>query len=122
MSTRTERLGDEIRDLVASCFQGGRIEDPRLEGVTITAVILSPDLQLASIYFRLYQDEGKAEALKGLSSAAGFLKAAIGKGVKLRRIPELRFFYDEAIERGNRIEKLARQVREEFQSDDKDEN
>ncbi len=100
MTTRTERLGDELRDILASCFLGGRIEDPRLNGVTITAVKLSPDLQLASVYFRVYLDEQKDAALLGLASASGYLRSAISKAVTVRRIPQLRFFFDEAIERG----------------------
>ena len=49
MSLRTERMADEIRDILAANFQGGRMNDPRLEFVTITAVKISPDLQVATV-------------------------------------------------------------------------
>lgn len=111
MSLRADRVADEIRDVLAACFQGGRIEDPRLQAVTITATKLSPDLQLASIYFRLYDDSLQEQALKGLQAASGFLKREIAKKIQLRRVPELRFFYDESVEKADKIEELLHKLR-----------
>ena len=105
MGLRQERLADEIRDVLAMCFQAGRMEDPRLAGVTITAVKLTGDLQLASVYFRVYGDDAAA-AEKGLISASSFLRRHLAESVEMRRVPGLRFFFDEAIERGSRIEEL----------------
>lgn len=107
MAIRKDRMADEIRDLIARCFQGGQMEDPRLAGVTITAVKLSGDLQLASVYFRVYGDERAVDAAqRGLQSAAGFLRRRLADALDVRRVPTLRFFYDESIERGSRIEEL----------------
>jgi ribosome-binding factor A len=109
MGLRQERLADEIRDLIAGCFLGGQMGDPRLESVTITAVKLSPDLQLATVYFRIYGevDDGMIQrATRGLESAGGFFRKRLADALDIRRIPSLRFFYDESIERGARIEKL----------------
>lgn len=109
MGLRQVRLADEIRDVLAAAFSAGQMQDPRLSGVTVTAVKMSGDLQLASVYFRVY-DEGEtaiAEAQAGLDSAAGFLRHRVAQAVPdLRRVPALRFFYDESIERGSRIESL----------------
>ena len=113
MGIRQQRLGDEIRDIVAGCFQAGVMHDPRLEQVTITGVKLSPDLQVASIYYRVYQDEHKEKAKKGLEAASGFLKTRLADNLDVRRIPQLRFFYDESIEHGSRIEGLLRDIKEE---------
>lgn len=106
MGLRQERLADEIRDLLASCFQGGKMEDPRLTGVTITAVKLTGDLQLASVYFRLYDGTQVESAKKGLQSATGFLRRRLADAFKIRRVPNLRFFFDESIDRGSHIEQL----------------
>ncbi len=109
MGLRQTRLADEIRDVLGTAFQGGNMRDPRLEDVTITAVKLTADLQLASVYFRLYgdnTDERLAGVQKGLESATSFLRRRIADAVDLRRVPNLRFFYDESIERGSRIEEL----------------
>jgi ribosome-binding factor A len=110
VSLRVNRLTDEIRDILASCFQGGLINDPRLTEVTITSVKLSPDLQIAKVYYRVYNDANIKSALKGLEHATGFLKKALSGKLDLKRIPELKFFYDESIEEGSRIESLLRQI------------
>lgn len=117
MGLRQERLADEIRDILASCFQGGQMQDPRLANVTITAVKLTGDLQQATVYFRLYEPEGAeaaarvkdkavTDAVAGLQSASGFLRRHIGEATALRRVPTVHFVFDESIGRGALIEKL----------------
>ena len=109
MTIRKDRLADQIRDLLAGSFLGGKMNDPRLEEVTITAVKLSPDMQVASVYYRVYNDARKADAFTGLRQAAGFLKRSL-RSLEIRRLPELRFFYDESLERAARIETLLGQI------------
>ncbi len=107
MGLRQERLADEIRDLIAVCFMGGQMSDPRLDNVNITAVKLTGDLQLASVYYRVIGDDvAVKEAQKGLHSASGFLRHRLAEALEIRRIPSLRFFHDESVERGSRIEGL----------------
>ncbi len=117
MGLRQERLADEIRDVLAACFQGGQMQDPRLSNVTITAVKLTGDLQQATVYFRLYEpdveqvsNDGKkkaiAQAIAGLESASGYLRRRIGEEILLRRVPSVRFLFDESIGQGALIEKL----------------
>lgn len=110
MTLRRDRLTDEIRDLIGECFQGGQMSDPRVAGVTITAVKLSPDLQIATVYFRVWNDGDITKAQLGLESAAGFLRNKLAKALKIRRVPELRFFYDESIERASLIEDLLTKI------------
>ncbi|MBP6218701.1 MAG: 30S ribosome-binding factor RbfA [Oligoflexales bacterium] len=112
MGLRQVRLADEMRDVLASCFMAHRLEDPRLENIVITHVKLSADLQLASVYFRVMGREDKevaeqmASISQGFESCKGFLKKALSARIKLRRIPNLRFFYDESIETGARVESI----------------
>ena len=117
MGLRQERLADEIRDVLASCFQGGQMQDPRLANVTVTAVKLTGDLQQATVYFRLYEPDGGvgsrdakskaiSDAMAGLDSASGFLRRSIGEAILLRRVPSVRFVFDESIAQGALIEKL----------------
>jgi ribosome-binding factor A len=110
MGVRQERLADEIRDLLAMCFQGGALTDPRLEAVTITAVKLSPDLQLASVYFRLYEGADAEQAARGLEAASGYLRRQLADSLTVRRVPNLRFFLDESIERASRVEDILRKL------------
>lgn len=104
------RLADEIRDILAVCFQGEMLSDPRLKPVTITSVKLSGDLQVASVYYRCYLDADPKEAFPGLMKASGFLRHRLADALSVRRVPELRFYHDESIERGARIEKLIDQI------------
>lgn len=111
MGLRQQRLADEIRDIVASCFLAGQMADPRVEQVTITHVKLSPDLQVASVYYRVYEDDKIEPALAGLENCKGFLRKILADKVRLRRIPNLRFFYDESIEHGSKIEKILVKIK-----------
>ena len=86
------------------------MSDPRLEAVTITAVKVSADLQLAYVYFRVYENGDPGSAQKGLESAAGFLRRQLAKNLDVRRVPELKFFFDESIENASRIEELLNKL------------
>ncbi len=111
MGLRKERLAEQIRDTLALCFQGGRMQDPRLESVTITAAKVSPDLSIATVYFRVYNDADIDAAQQGLVSASGYLKRELARSLDVRRVPDLRFFYDESIERASRIEELINKIK-----------
>lgn len=108
MSLRQDRVADQIRDALALLFATEEVSDPRLSGITITAVKVTPDLQLASVYYRVLdnEEETKKGAQKGFESCSGFLRKILGDSLDLRRVPVLRFFFDESIERGAKIEKL----------------
>jgi ribosome-binding factor A len=106
MKLRRERLGDEIRDLLGGWFSGGQLNDPRVQGMTITAVRLSGDLQLATVFFRTFCDLPLDEVQAGLRSVGGLLRHRLSGILEIRRVPALRFKYDESIERGERIEKI----------------
>jgi ribosome-binding factor A len=112
MGLRQERLADQIRDVVAFCFLGDTLQDPRLSGVTITHVRVSPDLQFASIYFRLFDKKDLEGAEKALVNCRGYFRKKIADAITLRRVPDLRFLYDESVERGSHIEGLIRQIKQ----------
>ena len=110
MGLRQERLADELRDVLANCFLGGKLSDPRLESVTISAVKLSADLQIAYVYYRVYEDSQGDSAQKGLESASGFLKREVSKSLELRRIPDLKFFFDKSVEHASKIEEMLKKL------------
>ena len=111
MGLRQDRLADEIRDIIGGLFAGGHLSDPRLVGVVITAVKLTGDLQLATIYFRSYTETiPRVDIAKGLERASGVMKRRLSEVLDVRRIPELRFLFDESIEHGSRIEELLKKI------------
>jgi ribosome-binding factor A len=74
--------------------------------VTVTNVKVSPDLSRAKIYFIVHEKEKKQEILKHLQQEAKSLRHLLCQRVKLRKSPELHFYYDDVVEHGDRISKL----------------
>jgi ribosome-binding factor A len=110
---RPERVAHMVQQLLGELFARG-MRDPRIGLVTITGVKMSPDLREARVFWTVHGDsEQRKHTGRGLQNARGFLRHEIGMQLKLRVTPELRFTYDEAIDRGERIEQLIRQVHEE---------
>jgi len=115
MSThnRPERVAAVVQHLLAEKFARG-MRDPRIGLVTITGVKMSPDLREAQVYWTVHGgDDVRKHTAQGLQEARGYLRREIGVELKLRVVPDLHFIYDEAIDRGERIEQLIRQVHEE---------
>ena len=114
MSLRQQRVADQIRDVLGGCFNGGQLCDPRLQGVIITRVKVTADLQLASIYFRTYSDEIPHEdIIKGLESCKAYLRKSLAAELIARRVPDMRFFYDESVDNMAQVEYLIKQIKEE---------
>jgi ribosome-binding factor A len=108
MSTtfRPERAGEAIRTTVARALTT-EVQDPRLRGVTITAVDVTHDLQFARIYYTvLGDDDARRDAERGFESAQPFLRGKIGQEVPLRSVPEIGFYYDQSIDNAQRIEDI----------------
>ena len=102
--SRISKVSDQIKDIVSIQFSGGRINDPRLQGVSITAVKITPDMRLATIYFRNYADTEIQDVEKALTGLSGFLKKKVAESTCSKRIPDIRFRYDESIDVGAHIE------------------
>ena len=87
------------------------VKDPRLREVVITAVRVSADLRHARVFFTASVRPGGVEdVLTGLQSAAGFLRAHLGRTLRLRYAPELSFEADTSVERNLRVAALLKQV------------
>lgn len=112
MKKRQLRLAEEIRDIVAKTIMI-ELSDQRTRGVVITHVKLSPDSQIATVYYRFYTTGyEKEEVQNGLESCKGYLKGTLSKTLDyLRRVPDLRFVYDESVEEGSRIEGLLSKLK-----------
>ena len=110
MGLRQEKIADQLRDVLAGCLNGGRMEDPRLDGVVVTHVKVSPDLQMGTVYFRGYGENHSSFMEDGLRSATPYFRKKLASALKLRRVPSLRFYYDESIGRASRIENLLSQL------------
>jgi len=95
---RADRVGAQIHGALARILQEG-LRDPRLAMVSITSVRVSDDLRVASVRVLPLGGGGDREAmLEGLDRAKGYLRRQLGRRVKARYVPELRFYIDEELE------------------------
>ena len=91
-----------LNDLLLSA-----IKDPRLRGISVSAVEVSRDASVAKVYFStLLPDADPKPAMAAFDKAGGFLRSRIGKLLRIRHVPELRFTPDEAAKRGFEITQL----------------
>jgi ribosome-binding factor A len=103
---RLRRVADQIQRELSELLRA-ELKDPRIGMITLTGVEVSPDLAYAKVFFTTLAD---AESLKrieaGLRHATGFLRAQLGKRLKLRVTPELHFRHDVSVEQGVRLSQL----------------
>jgi ribosome-binding factor A len=110
--SRSDRVGHVVQQKLAQLFARG-LKDPRVGLVTITGVKMSPDLREARVYWTVHGEISvRKETARGIQAARGWLRREVGATLGLRVVPELHFTYDEAIDRGDRIEQLLREVHE----------
>ncbi|GIX31897.1 MAG: ribosome-binding factor A [Porticoccaceae bacterium] len=106
--SRTDRLADTLqRELMA--LIRAELDDPRLAMVNITGVEVTRDLSLARVWVNFVVPKPAAEAaaaVEALNRASGFLRARLGRILRIRSVPQLRFQYDESGERGQRVSDL----------------
>jgi ribosome-binding factor A len=104
--SRNQRLGNQVLRTLNELLRF-ETKDPRLEGVSLTAVDLSRDLSVARVYFSLLDPNGDpARVQAGLEKAAGFLRGRLGRAIQVRHVPELRFEHDDSAAEGQRISDL----------------
>ena len=110
-SNRIGRINEEIQRELSDQFR--RLKDPRVSQtgmVSITRVDTTGDLRYARIYVSALDKSQEKEVLKGLKSAAGFLRRELGRSLQLRYTPELQFVADDSIQHGAHILEVLRQV------------
>jgi ribosome-binding factor A len=115
-SSRPERVGEAIRDELSQLL-AREVHDPGIGFITLTRVAVTTDLQLARVYYTLLGDEkAQRETAKALQRAVPFLRRQLGSRIRLRRVPELSFFYDQSIANTDRIEQILQELKSEAES------
>lgn len=108
--SRSDRVADLIREEVAQMFVHD-ISDPRVHGITITDLKITPDLLTARIYYVSANKKEVKVMTQGLESVKGYIRKELSKRVKMRRVPELEFYYDEVFEHGMHMESLLKGIK-----------
>ena len=102
-SNRLNRINEEIQKSLADSLR--TVKDPRVADalISITRVETTPDLRYTKVYVSVLQEEKGADAMKGLQSAAGFLRRQLGTNLRLRYAPEIVWAHDDSITYGAKM-------------------
>jgi ribosome-binding factor A len=111
---RADKVAEALRGELMTMLLAGDVHDPGIGQATVSAVKLTDDLRLAKIYVRTLDLESTPKAQKqvvdALYRARGFLRRELAQRLQLRYAPDLRFFYDESVDRGREIEAVLREI------------
>jgi len=107
MSRRIKRINSLIRHEISEMLQR-QVKDPRLGNfIAVTEVSTSPDLKYAKVFVSsICSEEERRGTLNVLAAASGFFRTELARRLRLRRIPELSFQWDDSIERGAHLQEL----------------
>jgi ribosome-binding factor A len=106
---RPDRVADQLRAELGELL-AREVHDPGVGFVTLTRVQLTPDLQLARVYYTALGDAARRRATaRALERATPFLRHQIGRRLRLRRVPEIEFVFDEGVGRQERVEQLLQE-------------
>jgi len=112
---RVFQIGERIKELIAEHLN--RVADPRFSLVTITSVMVSPDLRNAKVYWvvsvfgGVEREDRINEVQEAFESAAGFFRKMISKQLGIRFTPELRFYYDDTLDTVENVERLMARIK-----------
>ncbi len=109
MSIKIERLEHKFAIEISTIIKE-EIKDDRINFITITDVDITNDLSYAKVYITVLDEKKKEETLKVLNHASKFIEKEMCKRVEIRKMPELKFVYDESIEYSNNIESIIERI------------
>ena len=111
-TNRINRINEDIQRELASLLR--TVKDTRVQGlISITRVDTTTDLRYCRVYVSALDQSDIKEVVKGLKSAAGYLRRELGHALTLRYTPELQFLADDSIERGVRMVTMIDHILEE---------
>ena len=104
---RTDRVGAELRRELGLLVHAA-VRDHALPSVSVSDVEVTRDLDFATVWVTALQAERAKEAVKALNELAVEFRRTLSRSMRLRRVPELRFKYDDSVDKSERIERLLR--------------
>jgi ribosome-binding factor A len=105
---RTDRVSAELRREIGLLVHAA-VREHALPSVSVSDVETTKDLDVATVWVTALMPEKSAEAVKALRELAKEFRRELSRSMRLRRVPELRFKYDESVDRAERIENLLRE-------------
>ena len=112
MSVRTQKVGSLIKEELSVLFQRN-FSISEYGFLTVTDIIMSPDLRVAKVYISVYGDtERKKKSFAMLEAQKPSIRAMLGHSVRLRYTPEIIFYLDETMEKAMKLENIFRKIHE----------
>ena len=112
MSVKIERLNDQFQKEISIILQT-EVKDQDIKFVTITGCEITNDLSFCKVYFTVLDDTKRESTLEALKGASSFIRSLLSQRIEIRHTPELRLYYDESIDYGNKIEKIIEKINNE---------
>ncbi|MDR3609193.1 MAG: 30S ribosome-binding factor RbfA [Ignavibacteriaceae bacterium] len=109
MSHRIEKIEHLIKEEISLIFLN-KMQDPALSLLTITNVKVSPDLKLCKIYLSVFDKDKRELVLQKIKTSTGYLRSELAQRIRIRYIPELKFFIDDTADYVEKIENLIKKI------------
>ena len=109
-SRRVQKAAEAIREVVSMSILAD-LKDPRIQGVTVTYVEVSPDMRMAKVHVSVMGDEAQQKkSVEGLQHAAGYLQSKVAKRIDTRYTPRLKFMLDKGVKQSIEITRILQSV------------
>lgn len=108
MSVKIDRLNNTFVEEISKIIHED-VKNKEVKFVTITDVKITNDLSFAKVYFTSLEDDRK-KVMDALNKSSGFIRSELCNRVKIRKMPEINFIYDESIDYGKKIENIIERI------------
>jgi ribosome-binding factor A len=109
MSHRIDKIEHLIKEEISLIFLY-KLQDPALSLLTITSVKVTPDLKLAKIYLSVFEKEKRELVLERITASTGYIRTELAHRIRIRYVPELKFYIDDTIDYVEKIENLIKKI------------
>lgn len=111
MSHRIDKVENLIKEEISLIFLY-KLQDPSFGFVTITAVRVSPDLKIAKVYLSVLEKDKRESVMEKVKASAGFIRSELASRIRIKFVPELKFFLDDTLDYVEKIEGLIKKIHE----------
>ncbi|MCD6079941.1 MAG: ribosome-binding factor A [Candidatus Omnitrophica bacterium 4484_49] len=117
--SRTEKVAQQLKREISKILLT-EVRDPRIGFLTVTNVKVSPDLRIARVYYTILGDDKLIQsAQEGLESASGYIRKLVAHRMKIKFIPEIKFYFDQELTRRLKVDKILDELKDETSESDK---
>jgi len=109
MAYRIDKIENLIKEEISLIFLR-KLQDPAFGFLTITNVKVSPDLRIAKIYISVFEREKRESVLEKVKASSGFIRTELASRIRIKFMPELKFFIDDTLDYVEKIEGLIKKI------------